>query len=185
MTNRRQTPPGYTILAGTLEHIAAIQQIEIDAGALFAAIGMHDIAEADAPPTDLLIDHIVDDRLWIATPVDSPVNPAAPVGFAMASIVDGEGHLDQVSVHPDHGRRGLGTALIERVTIWAQGLGLHALTLTTFVDVAFNGPYYLGQGFAPLGHAKLGPELRAIRDAEIAAGLDASPRMAMHKALKS
>ena len=62
---------------------------------------------------------------------------------------------------------------------WARRRGDHALTLTTFRDVEWNGPYYARLGFEPIPDEQLGPELRAIRDREQADGLDVLPRQAM------
>jgi ribosomal protein S18 acetylase RimI-like enzyme len=34
------------------------------------------------------------------------------VGFLLADIVDGNFHIKEMDVHPDHGRKGLGTKLL-------------------------------------------------------------------------
>ncbi|HSP70727.1 MAG TPA: GNAT family N-acetyltransferase, partial [Gaiellaceae bacterium] len=87
------------------------------------------------------------------------------------------------SVHPDHARQGIGRALIERAASWASAHGLHALTLTTYVGVPWNGPYYERLGFRYLARDEETPGLRAIRDDESAAGLDAWPRACMRRSL--
>ena len=158
--------------------LVACQAIEVAAGRLFAEIGLHEIAAA--PPDDLatLRGHRERGTIWVA------VLGQEVVGYAMASVVDGEGHLDQVSVRPEHGRRGVGTALLERAGAWAVDHGYHAMTLTTFRDVAWNGPYYAKLGFEPLAEVDLGPELQAIRDHEKADGLDVLPRQAMRVQLR-
>src|SRR5438445_4218578 len=43
-------------------------------------------------------------------------------------------------VHPSHGRRGLGTALVREVCEWATLCGYVMLTLTTFRAVAWHLP---------------------------------------------
>ena len=48
--------------------------------------------------------------LWVAVTAQD-----APVGFALLCEIDGALHLDELDVHPAHGRRGIGTALLERV----------------------------------------------------------------------
>jgi hypothetical protein len=53
------------------------------------------------------------------------------------------------------------------------------VSLTTYVDVAWNGPYYQRLGFRYLRDDELGEQLRAIRDREAASGLDRWPRAAM------
>jgi GNAT superfamily N-acetyltransferase len=155
-----------------------LQDIEVDAGMVFAQIGLASIAEADPPSLDVLRAHLETGTLWVAVDHDD-----RRVAYASASIVDGEGHLDQVSVRRSHARRGIGAALVERVCDWAMAQGLPAVTLTTFRDVAWNGPLYERYGFVPLAPDDQGPELTAIRTAERAAGIDVAPRIAMRRAL--
>ena len=154
--------------------LVACQEVEVAAGRLFAEIGLDEIAAA--PPDDLATLRGHRERRhrsgWRC--VGQEV-----VGYAMVSVVDEEGHLDQVSVRPEHGRRGVGTALLEQARAWAVERGFHAMTLTTFRDVAWNGPYYAKLGFEPLAETDLGPALQAIRDQEQADGLDVLPRQAM------
>ena len=155
-----------------------LQDIEVDAGKVFAEIGMASIAGADPPSIELLSAHLEQRTLWVV------VDPAdRPVAYASASVVDGEGHLDQVSVRRSYARRGIGRALVEQVCEWAMTQGLHAVTLTTFRDVAWNGPLYERYGFIPLADDEHGPELAAIRAAERAAGIDVAPRIAMRRSL--
>jgi N-acetylglutamate synthase-like GNAT family acetyltransferase len=91
----------------------------------------------------------------------------------------GPGHVEQVSVHPDHAGRGIGRALIERPAAWRRSEGLDALTLTTHTEVSWNGPYYEWLGFSYLAIDEETPGLRAIRSEERASGLDAWPRACM------
>jgi N-acetylglutamate synthase-like GNAT family acetyltransferase len=99
--------------------------------------------------------------------------------------VDGNMHIEQVSVHPDSARRGLGRALIEHAAVRAVAEGASALTLTTFVDVAWNAPYYAARcGFRTLGEDELTPGLREIRRSEAAHGLDRWPRVCMRREVR-
>ncbi len=93
-----------------------------------------------------------------------------PVGSARLEEVDGLAHLEQLSVHPAVMRRGFGAALLRGSIDWAAANGYPAITLTTFRDLPFNGPFYARHGFAPM--AQLTPGLAAIRDNERAIGLD-------------
>ena len=155
-----------------------LQDIEVDAGKLFAQVGLASIAAADPPSIDTLRVHLERGTLWVA--VDEADQPVA---YASASVVDGEGHLDQVSVRRSHARRGIGGALVEHVCEWAMTQGLHAVTLTTFRDVEWNGPLYERYGFVPLAEVEHGPELTALRVAERTAGIDVAPRIAMRRSL--
>ncbi|WP_242613591.1 GNAT family N-acetyltransferase [Herbihabitans rhizosphaerae] len=66
-----------------------------------------------------------------------------PVGFAALGPVDGGTHLYQLAVHPAHGRRGHGSALLRAVVAKASD----GVTLTTFRDVPWNAPWYVREGF--------------------------------------
>ena len=98
-----------------------------------------------------------------------------PVAYLVLDVVDGAAHIEQVSVHPDHARNGLGRSLIEHAASWARARDLHSLTLTTYVDVPWNGPYYERLGFRYLTAGEETPGLRAIRDRERALGLEVWP----------
>ena len=113
-------------------------------------------------------------RLWVALADD------APVGFAHV-VMHGKtvAHLEEVDVHPDHGRRGLGRRLVQTVCAWATSHGLDAVTLTTFRDVPWNMPFYARLGFQPLGSDSVGAELRAVIDDEARRGLDPARRVVM------
>lgn len=153
-----------------------LRTIEVAAGQVFADVGMHRIASDGAPSLDELATQLAAGELWIAAFQE-------PVAYLRAEPVDGDLHIAQVSVHPEHARRGIGAALIEHATRLAARTGLPALSLTTFRDVPWNGPYYRRLGFTELTDADLGPGLAAIRAKEIAAGLDDWPRCAMRRPL--
>jgi GNAT superfamily N-acetyltransferase len=91
------------------------------------------------------------------------------VGFARLEIVDGTAHLAQLSVLPRAMRRGIGAALVDAACSWAKDSSFASITLTTFRDVAWNGPFYAKLGFVEL--TELTPGLAAKRAAE--ADLDA------------
>jgi GNAT superfamily N-acetyltransferase len=71
----------------------------------------------------------------------------ALVGFAHVLEVDGLAHLEQVSVPPEHGRRGHGGALVEAAAVEARRRGHRRITLRTFADVLWNAPAYARAGF--------------------------------------
>ena len=54
--------------------------------------------------------------------------------------------LDQVSVHPELARQGIGNALLEAVTALARQRGYTSICGTTFRDVIFNAPLYAAMG---------------------------------------
>jgi GNAT superfamily N-acetyltransferase len=74
-----------------------------------------------------------------------------PRGFCRVDLVAGQAHLEQLAVHPDHGRQGLGRALVRAACAWAAAHGHQELTLATYRDVPWNGPFYASEGFVEVG----------------------------------
>jgi GNAT superfamily N-acetyltransferase len=98
------------------------------------------------------------------------VEDGVVVGYVYVVVVDGGMHVEQVTIDPAVARRGVGRALLD-------ALG-GPLTLTTYRDVPWNGPYYERLGFRV--HDDPGPELRALVAEE--AWLEAfGPRVAMRR----
>ncbi|MCB0034373.1 MAG: GNAT family N-acetyltransferase [Anaerolineales bacterium] len=91
--------------------------------------------------------------------------------------------LEELSVHPDHGRRGLGQRLLTYGCQWAQAQGYKSVALSTFADVAWNAPFYARLGFEILPQEALTAALLAIQAEETAVGLDIRPRVFMRKTL--
>jgi GNAT superfamily N-acetyltransferase/plasmid stabilization system protein ParE len=149
-----------------LERLPAI---EAAADALFASVGVTDL-----PPPQTAQQRAV---AWRVLVVGDPV-----AGFAVLERVDGDVHLEQLSVHPSAGRRGLGTALLDAAVQTAREAGAARVTLTTYADVPWNAPWYAARGFTEVTDP--GPELAALVAHEAAAGLAASgPRVVMARPL--
>ncbi|ANH94122.1 GNAT family N-acetyltransferase [Streptomyces sp. NPDC057197] len=155
-----------------------LQDIERAAGLCFADVGMPEIAADEPPALDELARHQEAGLAWVATD-----EADAPVAYLIADRVDGALHVEQVSVHPAHARRGIGRSLLEHLADRARAEGATALTLTTFAEVPWNAPYYARCGFAPLADSALTPGLREIRAHEAALGLDRWPRLCMRRTL--
>ncbi|MGW3495519.1 GNAT family N-acetyltransferase [Streptomyces sp. NPDC001020] len=166
------------IRAVRTEELPLLQDIERAAGRCFHDIGMPEIADDEPLPLDELAHYQKAGLAWVA--VDSA---DVPVAYLIAERVDGNLHIEQVSVHPDSARRGIGRSLLEHAAVRAVTDGLPALTLTTFTDVPWNAPYYARCGFQPLDDAVLSPGLRDIRAREAAHGLDRWPRVVMRRSV--
>lgn len=152
-----------------------LQAIETAAGEIFRTVGMAAIAD-DAPPTVAELDRFRrTGHAWVAE------DAGTVVAYLVAEPVDGALHVEQVTVHPDAARRGVGQALLAYAADCARDQGLTGLTLTTFADVPWNAPYYERLGFRRLTGAEVTPGLRAIRAAEAEHGLDRWPRVCMRR----
>lgn len=154
------------------------QDIERAAGECFRPIGMSPIADDEPLSPDELARYQRSGLAWVA--VD---DGDRAVAYLIAEPVDGALHIEQVSVHPDWARRRIGRRLIDHAARHAAAMGLEALTLTTFTEVAWNAPYYVRCGFDPIPANDLTPGLRKIREQEAAHGLDRWPRTCMRRSL--
>jgi ribosomal protein S18 acetylase RimI-like enzyme len=162
----------------TRADIPAVQRVERAAGQRFRASDDPRIARCadDAVFTaDELGRFIVTQRAWVAT------EEGNIVGFIVMDVVDGCAHIDEVAVAPDAGRRGHGTALLEQAARWAVLQQLPAVTLTTFRDVVWNGPWYAKRGYRELAEHEWTPAIRALRDEEQQRGLPKQLRVVMRR----
>lgn len=149
------------------EDLKALVEVELAADLMFAELGIV------FPPGTTMIEECDDPERVI-------VAGRPPVGFALVGRVDGLVHLEQLAVHPDHGRQGIGTRLLDAVCDDAA-LASAAVTLTTFRDVPWNAPWYARRGFAVLPPEKWGPEMITLVDHERALGIEPAPRVVMRK----
>jgi GNAT superfamily N-acetyltransferase len=97
-----------------------------------------------------------------------------PIGFVHIDEVDGLAYIAEIAVIPKWMRQGIGSQLLERACEWARRHDYPAITLTTYAEVPWNGPYYAARGFVEV--AEPTPGLVAERDRERELGLDAVGR---------
>lgn len=102
-----------------------------------------------------------------------------PVGFLCGEVCGRDLHIWALAVRSDHQRSGRGLALIDASIDWAKTRGLAGVTLTTFRDVPWNGPFYRRAGFQTLRDDRTGSRLRNILHREIEHGLPGERRCAM------
>ncbi|MGW8952248.1 GNAT family N-acetyltransferase [Streptomyces sp. NPDC055709] len=161
-----------------IDELPALQDIERAAGECFRDIGMPEIADDEPLTLGELASYHHAGLAWVAA------NDAdTPVAYLIADRVDGNLHVEQVSVHPDSARRGIGRLLLDHLAAQARSERVPALTLTTFTEVPWNAPYYARCGFHLMDESRLAPGLRKIREREAAHGLDRWPRACMLRAL--
>jgi GNAT superfamily N-acetyltransferase len=166
MSGERSMPP---IRRARPEEFALLREIEFKADKLFETVGIGPFVNDEAE------DHFGQAALVLL--VGDP-----PLGFVCVELVDGIPHIWQLAVDPDHGRHGLGRALMQAARDWARSEGFDAITLTTYRDVPWNRPFYESLGFVVM--EALTPELVESRRHESAIGaVDFGPRVAMRLAL--
>lgn len=121
-----------------------------------------------------------DGHLWVV------LADEIPIGFAHVDVIERDAaHLEEIDVHPAHGRRGLGTMLVLHVCRWAVANGYESVTLTTFRDPPWNMPFYARLGFDVVPHEEQSSALRNVVDDERRRGLDPSSRVVMKRRFRS
>jgi GNAT superfamily N-acetyltransferase len=116
------------------DDLLLLQDIERAAGAQFRDLGMPAVADDPPPELETLRSFRRDGRAWVFVDGDD-----RPVAYLLVEVIDNRAHVEQVSVHPTHARKGVGRRLIDQVDSWAAEHGLSELSLTTYVDVPWNG----------------------------------------------
>ncbi|MDF2508616.1 MAG: family N-acetyltransferase [Microbacterium sp.] len=158
---------------------AAMEDIEAAADALL----VERFGAADWPPPATSHERAsVPGFALIAEPIEDATARSRPVGFVHVLEIDGHAHLEQLSVLPSFGRRGIGRLLVHAAFAEAHNLGHRSITLRTFRDVPWNAPFYASCGFAETEPDS--PFLRSLVDTETALALfKYGPRVQMTAAL--
>ena len=165
--------PNYKITLARSQDISQIPNIELAAVTLLEDYAPEAV-QAEISNELELKKAQADGRLWVALSNDEPV------GFAHVIILNsGLAHLEELDVHPNHGRRGLGTQLVRTVCEWVVQKKYPRLTLTTFREPPFNMPFYRKLGFEEFPQDSLTADLQAIVDHETRRGLDPEKRVVM------
>jgi ribosomal protein S18 acetylase RimI-like enzyme len=165
---------GYSIRVARRKDIHHLPYVERDAVRRFAVFGLDEMTGATIP-LELLEQRQSCGQLWVALRDDKPV------GFAVASVLDDNGHIDELDVSVQHGRRGLGSRLVKKVCNWAFRSGLKGVTLSTLRTIPWNAPFYVKLGFDVMREEDLTEGLQRLRQLEALAGLPVSQRVIMRR----
>ncbi|MEE3327380.1 MAG: GNAT family N-acetyltransferase [Myxococcota bacterium] len=172
---------GYRIEPGKEEMAESLSAIDLRSNALFPEEDLPSPQREWALSPSYFEESASQGRLWVAVDLES----TEPVGFAAMARLDGCAHLFQLSVLPEHGRKGVGTRLVEETIRQAREQGDSDLILTTFSHLPWNAPFYERLGFRNVKAREMGPGLRACLEKEAQEGLDPAKRVAMKRSLSS
>lgn|GEM_PF-57515 len=154
----------HRIVSASPGHVPSLPAIERAAARLFRDAAPAELLEHVTPESTLLASQEAG-TLWVALGDDDE-----PVGFARVEVAGAGVHLAELDVHPTHGRRGIGTALVRTVEDWARSRGFARITLTTYRDIPWNAPFYASLGFVVVPEGDWDASMR--RRFEEEAGLD-------------
>jgi GNAT superfamily N-acetyltransferase len=156
----------YCIVSSLVEHLPTLARIELKAAQMFSKDVLPEPMRSSCTEDAALRKGHEDGLLWIALDVD-----AQPVGFLLAKEIDSCLHIKEMSVDPAHARRGLGSRLVQAVIDAAIDRGFAGLTLTTFKNVPWNGPFYEKMGFSVVDSASMGDAMAETLRREANLGL--------------
>jgi len=151
-------------LAGPHE-APTIRQIEDDAAARFRDSKHAYVFEHAAAPADVYAELAERKLVWMAD------HKGGAVGFAACEVCPDALHLKELAVRHRFQGQGIGRALVREVAKAARRRKLPAVTLTTFVDLEWNAPWYARLGFQELGADTLVERLRQELEDEYGRGL--------------
>jgi GNAT superfamily N-acetyltransferase len=170
---------GYKIRSARAEESPLLAQIERSAAALFLDTPYAFLANDEPLSLDFIQQRFQVGQVWVALDPQNVV-----VGFAITREVNDTIYLQEMDVDPKHGRRGLGSALVETVCDWAQLQGYGTISLSTFRDLPWNAPFYSKLGFRILDESRLTIGFQQIKRQELEAGLPISDRVIMYRELQ-
>lgn len=164
----------YRIRSARRRDLHRLPAIERDAARRFRNFGIEDTGPVI--PLEVLEHRQSCGQVWVALDRSD-----VPVGFAVASVIDNHGHLDEIDVLVGHGGRGLGTRLVTAVCGWARRARLAGVTLSTMRTIPWNAPFYERLGFAVVPEPQLSEGLVRLRQLEMHAGLAVAQRVIMRR----
>jgi GNAT superfamily N-acetyltransferase len=124
------------------EELTLLPTLEAAADAQFGALGIGPLPGPGTP----------EDFARALVVLVAEAGAAGPVGLCRIDAIGETGaHLEQLSVHPDHAGHGIGRALLRAGCVWAAEHGSPEITLATYRDVPWNGPFYASEGFVEIG----------------------------------
>jgi len=167
-------PEGYATRAGTLKDCPKLPEIELAAAEMFRPLNLVDFENGPhVVSLEYLKQQCSENLLWVA------VQDEVAVGFVVADVRGDDFYIAELDVHPDHGRKGLGAALMQAACDAAFAGGFARVTLNTFRDVAWNAPFYARLGFAEIAEADWKPWMHDLAKRMTGEGLDLANRVFM------
>lgn len=157
--------------------IAPLADVERSAAVRFVDVGLGHIT-GSTMPTEKLLDMMNHGYLWVAVSERD-----APIGFLGGNELDGYFYIAEISVAQIHQGKGVGKALMVKMEdeVVAEKGKFKGLSLTTYRDLDWNGPWYAKQGFVEVAAEVIGSGHALVLKEEGEDGHDLKRRCVMRK----
>jgi GNAT superfamily N-acetyltransferase len=133
----------FSIRVAAVADAAALPRIEFSAGKRYLAIpDLAWLASEVDMPVQTHLRYISLGTEWVAVSEDQDL-----VGFLAAEIIARNLHIWELAVREDVQNNGIGRRLVDVAVMFAWERRLESVTLTTFIDVPWNAPWYSRLGF--------------------------------------
>ena len=152
----------FAIRVATIDDAVLLAEIERAADQRYLETIYADLLDDEAIPDDVARRYCEQGRVFVAEVGDRVV------GYLAWDLEPDPDYLciSQVSVLPGFGQRGIGAALMRRAIETALAKGVPHIVLATFVDVAWNEPWYRRLGFRFIDPAEWTTWMREVVDAQ-------------------
>lgn len=155
--------------------ISQLQTVEEAAAQRFLAIPeLAILARSGVTDSEVHAQSIAQKLAWLVEDEQGTI-----LGFCYARVLTDSLYLAEVSSHPGARGMGVGAQLVSHVRQVAYERQLKGVTLTTYIDVPWNAPWYQKQGFTLVEPSSYLHEMRYILQQQKVAGLMLMPRCVM------
>lgn len=173
-----QYAPTFSIRKPQSSDIPALAQVERSATELFRTVNLDFLIEHPTVDPYLLVAMANANHLWIATDKFDQ-----PIGFACGEYLEGNFHIVEICVALNFQGMGIGRTLMSTMMEAVRREGYNAVTLTTYRNLSWNGPWFSRMGFLEVDAQQLTKTFEEILEIEAKHGLDINNRCVMIKAL--
>jgi ribosomal protein S18 acetylase RimI-like enzyme len=155
--------------------IPLLEYVERSAAEIFRTANLGFLADGDTVDPKALAAMSQASHLWVA------VNRFdQPLGFVGGEYLSGNFHIVEISVAKEFQGKGVGKALMNTMVEHIRREGYKSITLTTYKNLPWNGPWYSRMGFFEVNAQDMGRAYLQILESE---GLDLRSRCVMRKIL--
>lgn len=154
--------------------IALLADVERSAAQLYRSTDFESLADGATLDPYVLVTLANAGYLWLAAD-----RYDHPIGFLGGNYLNGHFHVIELAVAKSYQGRGIGSALVSTMVQQVRLEGYRSITLTTFKDLPWAGPWYARMGFAEVKAQEMGKDFEKLVESEAQHGLDPKRRTLM------